>query len=72
MFNNLVKCFKCPIEDCETLFETKEELDTHNKLHLEKNIFTGKIIKGAEMNATFNNKKIEFLAYFFVSGRLHT
>ena len=28
-----------------------------------KNIFTGKIIKGAEMNATFNNKKIEFLAY---------
>lgn len=30
---------------------------------LEKNIFTGKIIKGAEMNATFNNKKIEFLAY---------
>ena len=23
---------------------------------LEKNIFTGKIIKGAEMNATFNNK----------------
>ena len=38
--SNLVKCFKCPIEDCETLFETKEELDTHNKLHLEKNIFT--------------------------------
>ena len=30
---------------------------------LQKNIFTGKIIKGAEMNATFNNKKIEFLAY---------
>lgn len=30
---------------------------------LEKNIFTGKIIKGVEMNATFNNKKIEFLAY---------
>ena len=27
---------------------------------LNKNIFTGKIIKGAEMNATFNNKKIEF------------
>ena len=21
--SNLVKCFKCPIEDCETLFETK-------------------------------------------------
>ena len=30
---------------------------------LNKNIFSGKIIKGAEMNATFNNKKIEFLAY---------
>ena len=38
--SNLVKCFKCHIEDCETLFETKEELDNHNKLHLEKNIFT--------------------------------
>lgn len=30
---------------------------------LNKGIFTGKIIKGAEMNATYNNKKIEFLAY---------
>lgn len=30
---------------------------------LNKGIFTGKIIKGAEMNATFNNKKIELLAY---------
>lgn len=30
---------------------------------LRKNIFSGKIIKGAEMNATFNNKKIELLAY---------
>ncbi len=27
------------------------------------NIFTGKIIKGSEMNATFKDKKIEFLAY---------
>lgn len=27
------------------------------------NIFTGKIIKGAEMNATFQNKQIEILAY---------
>lgn len=30
---------------------------------LEKNIFNGKIIKGAEMNATYNDKNIEFLAY---------
>ncbi len=31
---------------------------------LSKGIFTGKIIKGAEMNATLDNgKKIEFLAY---------
>ena len=31
--SNLVKCFKCIIDDCETLFETKEELDAHNKTH---------------------------------------
>lgn len=30
---------------------------------LNKNIFTGKIIKGVEMNATFKNKKIEVLGY---------
>ncbi len=30
---------------------------------LKKNIFTGKIIKGVEMNAVFGNKKIEVLAY---------
>ena len=30
---------------------------------LDKNIFTGKIIKGVEMNATFRNKKIEVLGY---------
>ena len=30
---------------------------------LEKNIFTGKIIKGVEMNATFKNKNIEVLGY---------
>lgn len=30
---------------------------------LKNNIFSGKIIKGAEMNATFKNKKIEILAY---------
>lgn len=28
-----------------------------------KNIFTGKVIKGAELNATIDNKRIEFLAY---------
>ena len=38
--SNLVKCFKCPIEDCENLFETKEELEMHNKSHKEKNIFS--------------------------------
>ena len=27
------------------------------------NIFSGKIIKGIEMNATFQNKKIELLGY---------
>jgi hypothetical protein len=32
--SNLVKCFKCTIDDCETLFETKEELDEHNKTHI--------------------------------------
>jgi len=31
--SNLVKCFKCIIDDCETLFETKEELEAHNKTH---------------------------------------
>lgn len=31
--SNLVKCFKCHIDDCETLFETKEELELHNKTH---------------------------------------
>ena len=31
--SNLVKCFKCIIDDCENLFETKEELEAHNKTH---------------------------------------
>lgn len=30
---------------------------------LDKNLFTGKIIKGVEMNAIFKNKKIEVLGY---------
>ena len=32
--SNLVKCFKCIIDDCERLFETKEELEEHNKTHI--------------------------------------
>ena len=31
--SNLVKCYKCDIEDCENLFETKEELELHKKAH---------------------------------------
>ena len=31
--SNLVKCFKCTIDDCENLFETKEELEQHSKIH---------------------------------------
>ena len=31
--SNLVKCFKCQIEDCEALFETEEELQEHKKKH---------------------------------------
>ena len=31
--SNLVKCFKCHIDDCETLFETKEEFESHIKTH---------------------------------------
>ena len=38
--SNLVKCFKCSIEDCENLFETKEELENHNKLHSEQPVYT--------------------------------
>ena len=31
--SNLVKCFKCPVEDCQLLFETNKELLEHNKTH---------------------------------------
>ena len=31
--SNFVKCFKCPIEDCQLLFETPTELSNHNKIH---------------------------------------
>ena len=31
--SNLVKCFKCSVEDCQLLFEKNEELLEHNKSH---------------------------------------
>ncbi len=33
-FKNLVECYLCKIEDCQILFETKEELNEHNKIHI--------------------------------------
>lgn len=36
--SNLVNCFKCDIDDCEALFETKSELEMHNTKH--QNILT--------------------------------
>lgn len=44
------------ITDHNTCIQYKDEV-------LKENIFSGKIIKGAEMNATFQNKNIEVLAY---------
>lgn len=44
------------ITDHNTCMQYKDEA-------LNKNIFTGNIIKGVEMNATFKNKKIEVLGY---------
>ena len=38
--SNLVKCFKCTVEDCENLFESKEELDEHNKIHSKEKLFS--------------------------------
>lgn len=35
-----------------------------------KNIFTGKKIKGVEMDATFNNKKIELLGYNYTKPQI--
>lgn len=37
---------------------------------IKNNIFSGKIIKGAEMNATFQNKSIEILAYNIVDTKI--
>ena len=31
--SNWVKCYKCPIEDCQLLFETNTELIEHKKMH---------------------------------------
>ena len=31
--SNLVKCFKCPVDDCQLLFETNDELIDHYKIH---------------------------------------
>ena len=30
-FKNLVECYLCKVEDCQILFETKEELNEHKK-----------------------------------------
>ena len=32
-FKNLVECYLCKVEDCQILFETKEELNEHKKTH---------------------------------------
>ena len=32
-FKNLVKCYLCKVDDCQILFETKEELSEHLKTH---------------------------------------
>lgn len=45
------------ITDHNTCLQYEDETLKYN------NIFSGKIIKGAEMNATFQNKNIEVLAY---------
>ena len=33
-FKNLVECYLCKVEDCQILFETKEDLDLHKKTHI--------------------------------------
>ena len=32
-FKNLVECYLCKVDDCQILFETKEELSKHNNIH---------------------------------------
>ena len=32
--SNLVKCYKCPVDDCQLLFETNNELIAHYKAHI--------------------------------------
>ena len=36
-FKNLVECYLCQVDDCQILFETKEELEEHKKTHSELN-----------------------------------
>ena len=36
-FKNLVECYPCKVEDCQILFETKEELLEHSKTHTNLN-----------------------------------
>ena len=32
-FKNLVECYPCTVEDCQILFESKDELDKHHETH---------------------------------------
>ena len=34
-FKNLVECYLCKVEDCQILFETKEELNEHKNTHIQ-------------------------------------
>ena len=34
-FKNLVECYLCKVDDCQILFETKEELNSHKKSHIQ-------------------------------------
>ena len=36
-FKNLVECYPCKVDDCQILFETKEELLEHSKSHANLN-----------------------------------
>ena len=71
-FKNLVECYPCSIEDCQILFESKEELDMHKETHnkLYKCEFPGceksfmKSINLRKHNKSHcKNKKIYFCPY---------
>ena len=32
-FKNLVECYPCPVDDCQILFESQKELESHKKTH---------------------------------------